>query len=250
MRRMRREHIGRGRRWSHCSRCTACTSSKQRQRGANRRPGQLRRRRHGHVAGEGRPDDVAGQGVQRHGQGQARQATASSSARRTKSSGAAAQLLSTNWDEGVDGPRPVVWSPAASSWGADREPAALTDSGQPPIVARASRSCSRRSSIAMPKPMADALGYPDKPIGWTDILHARQGPAGLGGVRPSGVGPVQARQDQPELLDQRAQRADRADVRGDRQDDRAVGRGPRQARRSSTSARASSPPSCTTATRR
>ena len=34
-----------------------------------------------------------------------------------KSSGAAAKLLYTNWDESVDGPRPVVWSPAASSWG-------------------------------------------------------------------------------------------------------------------------------------
>jgi Ca-activated chloride channel homolog len=34
-----------------------------------------------------------------------------------KSSGAAAQLLSSNWDENVNGPRPVVWSPAATSWG-------------------------------------------------------------------------------------------------------------------------------------
>src|SRR5947207_7928009 len=34
-----------------------------------------------------------------------------------KSSGAAAQLLYTNWDESTNGPKPVVWSPAASSWG-------------------------------------------------------------------------------------------------------------------------------------
>src|SRR5690242_1469305 len=34
-----------------------------------------------------------------------------------KSSGGAAQLLYTNWDESVEGPRPVVWSPAASAWG-------------------------------------------------------------------------------------------------------------------------------------
>ena len=59
--------------------------------------------------------------------------------------------------------------------------------------------------IAMPKPMAEALGYPDKPIGLADILAPRQRPAGLGGVRPSRVGPVPARQDQPELLDQRAE---------------------------------------------
>ena len=32
-------------------------------------------------------------------------------------SGAAAQQLYTTWDENIDGPKPVVWSPAASSWG-------------------------------------------------------------------------------------------------------------------------------------
>src|SRR3954452_2346080 len=34
-----------------------------------------------------------------------------------KPSGAAAQLLYTNWDETANGPKPVVWSPAAASWG-------------------------------------------------------------------------------------------------------------------------------------
>ena len=36
----------------------------------------------------------------------------------SKASGGAAQLLSTSWDEDTEGPRPVIWSPAASSWGA------------------------------------------------------------------------------------------------------------------------------------
>src|SRR3546814_2153644 len=36
----------------------------------------------------------------------------------SKPSGGAAQLLSGEWDEDVEGPRPVTWSPAASSWGA------------------------------------------------------------------------------------------------------------------------------------
>ena len=33
-------------------------------------------------------------------------------------------------------------------------------------------------TIAMPKPMADALGYPQKPIGWADILTLTKDPQG------------------------------------------------------------------------
>ena len=61
------------------------------------------------------------------------------------SSGAAAQRLSTNWDENVDGPRPVVWSPAASVVGPDREPAAHRTRAGSRSCPRATRSCSRRS---------------------------------------------------------------------------------------------------------
>src|SRR3712207_7026398 len=35
-----------------------------------------------------------------------------------KSSGAAMTLLADGWDEAVEGPKPVIWSPASSSWGA------------------------------------------------------------------------------------------------------------------------------------
>ena len=43
--------------------------------------------------------------------------------------------------------------------------------------------------IAMPKPMAEALGYPDKPIGFADILALATEPRRVGGIRPSRVGP-------------------------------------------------------------
>ena len=79
--------------------------------------------------------------------------------------------------------------------------------------------------IAMPEPMADALGYPEKPVGWADILRLAQRPAGLGRLRPPRVGPVPARQDQPQLLDQRPVGADRPGLRRHRQD-----RGPLAAR--------------------
>jgi Ca-activated chloride channel family protein len=114
-----------------------------------------------------------------------------------KSSGAAAKLLYTNWDETIDGPRPVVWSPAASSWGQvvnERR----TEAGQEAIVAGGDPFMLTPLTIAMPKPMADALGYPAKPIGWADILtlaknqegwgafgHPEWGPFKLGKTNPN-----------------------------------------------------------------
>jgi Ca-activated chloride channel family protein len=88
----------------------------------------------------------------------------------TKSSGAAAQLLSTNWNEATDGPKPVIWSPAATSWGGIVDQR-LADENQPPLVGTGQPFMVTPLVIAMPKPMADALGYPAKPIGWSDILN-------------------------------------------------------------------------------
>ena len=58
----------------------------------------------------------------------------------------------------------------------------------------------------------------------------RPQPAGVGGVRPSRVGAVPPRQDEPELLHERPQRAHRPVVRGHRQDREPVVGGSRQAR--------------------
>ncbi len=95
-----------------------------------------------------------------------------------KSSGAAATALLKGWDEAADGPRPVIWSPASSAWGSvlnqrltqanlaamappDAQPFMLT-----PLV------------IAMPEPMATALGYPAKPVGFADLARLAQDPQG------------------------------------------------------------------------
>src|SRR5258708_30525365 len=94
-----------------------------------------------------------------------------------KSSGLAAQLLYTNWDESVDGPRPVVWSPAASAWGQVVNQKRI-DSGQQAIVTTGDPFMVTPLVIAMPKPMADALGYPATPIGWADILKLATDPNG------------------------------------------------------------------------
>jgi Ca-activated chloride channel family protein len=95
----------------------------------------------------------------------------------SQSSGGAMQALVDGWDEANQGPRPVVWSPAGSTWGAilnqrlaDKSQPAMTGAGKPfmvtPLV------------IAMPKPMAEALGYPAKALGWSDILSLAQSDKG------------------------------------------------------------------------
>ena len=86
-----------------------------------------------------------------------------------KSSGGAAQLLAATWDEAAEGPRPVIWSPAASTWGAVVNQR-LLEQGSEEIVPEGQPFMLTPLVIAMPKPMADAIGYPQETIGWRDIL--------------------------------------------------------------------------------
>ena len=95
-----------------------------------------------------------------------------------KASGDAEAALAQGWDEARDGPRPDVWSPAATTWvnllrehrvSADKQdliPTSLPSLMQSPLV------------IAMPRPMAEAMGWPAKAIGWHDILTLAQDPQG------------------------------------------------------------------------
>ncbi len=88
----------------------------------------------------------------------------------SKASGLGAQLLVDGWDEAADGPRPVIWSPASSAWGAlvNQQRA---DNGQPAIVGDGAPFMVTPLVIAMPEPMATALGWPETPLGWSDILE-------------------------------------------------------------------------------
>ncbi len=96
-----------------------------------------------------------------------------------KSSGAAASLLSTEWDEAVEGPRPVIWSPSASTWGGIVNQR-LDSQGEPPLTGDFTSFQLTPLVIAMPKPMATALGWPNEPLGFADILALSQNPAGWG----------------------------------------------------------------------
>jgi Ca-activated chloride channel family protein len=89
----------------------------------------------------------------------------------SKASGAATTALAEGWDEATEGPRPVIWSPAASSWGQILDQR-LADAGAEPMADDDPVSFMLTPLvIAMPEPMADALGYPETPVGWADIAR-------------------------------------------------------------------------------
>ena len=72
--------------------------------------------------------------------------------------------------------------------------------------------------IAMWEPMARALGWPKKPLGFADILKLAERPARLGRPGAPGVRPVPAGAHQPRLLDLRPRGGRRRVLRGDRQE--------------------------------
>lgn len=95
----------------------------------------------------------------------------------SKASGGAAEALADGWPESGEGARPVIWSPASSSWGAILEQR-LSTAGKPSMTGDAVSFMLTPLVIAMPKPMADALGYPDKPVGWADVARLATSPEG------------------------------------------------------------------------
>lgn len=98
---------------------------------------------------------------------------------RSKASGGAATALARGWDDQIDGgPPPVIWSPASSAWGEVLNQR-LADDGEASMAAEDPTPFMLTPLvIAMPEPMAKALGWPDTPIGWADILTLARDPQG------------------------------------------------------------------------
>jgi Ca-activated chloride channel family protein len=104
---------------------------------------------------------------------------------RSVASGLAATLIPEGWpNPEANGEPPVIWSPAASAWAGivnDRAGQVLAPPGTPfmltPLV------------IAMPRPMAEALGWPAESIGFADLVPLAQDPAGWGSVGHPEWGP-------------------------------------------------------------
>lgn len=97
-------------------------------------------------------------------------------------SGTAESALARGWKPASDGPAPDVWTPAASSWvGLLRKD--LTTSDRPNILPdKAESVTSTPLVLAMPKPMAEALGWPKRPLGWSDVYKLANDPNGWASV--------------------------------------------------------------------
>src|SRR5256714_284752 len=116
-----------------------------------------------------------------------------------RASGDVEEALARGWDAKTDGEPPVVWSPAARTWlillqqhraalgATDLVPPNVLTLMQSPLV------------IAMPQEMAVALGYPDRALGWSDILSLARDPAGWGSVKHPEWGPVRLGKTNPTI---------------------------------------------------
>ena len=115
----------------------------------------------------------------------------------SKSSGLGASLLVEGWNEEAEGRKPVIWSPASSGWGAIVDQR-LTEQGKDPIAGEGKPFMLTPLVIAMPQPMAEAIGWPETPIGWSDVFelstngegwaahgHPEWGPFQLGKTNPN-----------------------------------------------------------------
>ena len=90
---------------------------------------------------------------------------------------AESRLAESSWDQAW-GPAPDAWSPAASTWlqllRQDR-----SSHDRPDILpAQAESVVATPIVLAMPEPMAKALGWPDAAIGWSDLLNLAKDPGG------------------------------------------------------------------------
>src|SRR6478672_3252047 len=95
-------------------------------------------------------------------------------------SGTAEANLAAGWDQTANGPAPDVWSPAASTW-VSLLKSDLTANDRPNILGDSPTFSSVASTplvLAMPAPMATALGWPATPIGWSDVLTLARDPQG------------------------------------------------------------------------
>ena len=104
--------------------------------------------------------------------------------------------------------------------------------------------------IAMPKPMADALGYPESRSGWADILRLAQSEEGWAAYGHPEWGPFRLGKTNPNFSTSGLSALIAQAYAATGKTERPLGRGPRQPAGPRTSPPASSPPSSTTATSR
>jgi len=92
----------------------------------------------------------------------------------SKASGGAMSALARGWDEAADGPRPDVWTPASSGWVRLLEQRMVAADRPKLVPATTPKIAASPLVVAMPRPMAQALGWPKKQLGWSDLLELSQ----------------------------------------------------------------------------
>ncbi|MEU7896961.1 substrate-binding and VWA domain-containing protein [Nonomuraea sp. NPDC049152] len=94
-------------------------------------------------------------------------------------SGIVMRTLARGWKEQSDGKRPDVWAPAGSAWVTLLRRQAGTADGTVPVAeGEPVPIMTSPLTIAMPQPMAEALGWPGKAIGWADLAKLAADPKG------------------------------------------------------------------------
>jgi Ca-activated chloride channel family protein len=98
----------------------------------------------------------------------------------TVESGTAAQQLVNGWpDTDNYGPAPAAWIPASSAWAALVNQQ-LAAAGRPPATDAGTSLARTPTVIAMPGPMAHALGWPARKVGWRDLANLASDKRGWG----------------------------------------------------------------------
>ena len=103
-------------------------------------------------------------------------------------SGSVADALAAGWKPDANGPPPVAWLPGSSIW-VSLVRARMAASGTDPFVESSPPSIAQSPFvIAMPKPMAQALGWPGRRVGFSDLVAVGMDPLGWGRVGHSDWG--------------------------------------------------------------
>ncbi len=98
----------------------------------------------------------------------------------TVDSSIATRELVDNWPDSERlGPAPVAWVPGSTMWG-ELLNARLADQRRRPMAPNGTPFARTPLVVAMPAPMARALDYPHRPVGWTDLEQLAQNRRGWG----------------------------------------------------------------------
>ena len=111
----------------------------------------------------------------------------------------ATAALATGWTDPGAGPRPDVWVPAASTWASELELQLQQARDTDIVPAERPSVATSPLVIAMPKPMAEALGWPKRPLGWSDLNTALRNPAGWAAFGHPDWGPFKLGKTDPKL---------------------------------------------------